>query len=97
MLVPLTFRSGVWNERKSTSKGKKWKRERNRKKTKEMVNTEIDIWFATHSQPRRRRLRRNKTVKPYKTFSKSRSVKKWPTVVASLILTACLIVEIIQR
>ena len=38
----------------------------------------------------------NKLVTPYNVF-KSRSCKKWPTVVASLILVACLAVEIIQH
>ena len=37
-------------------------------------------------------------VKPYKRFqSQGHAKQKWPTVAASLTITACLVVEIIQR
>ena len=39
----------------------------------------------------------NKVVKPYTSFAKSRSNKKWPTVVARLMLIACLVAESIRR
>ena len=48
----------------------------------------------THTKSRSLELKT--MIKPYKHFL-SRSRKKWPTVVASLMLVACLVVEIIQH
>ena len=39
----------------------------------------------------------NKMAKPYKHLQSQGHVKKWPTVVASLMLIACLVTESMQR
>ena len=63
------------------------------------VDTNRDVTLSSEQKNRRREIirkrKRKKDGQTIYTFAKSRSRKKWPTVVASLMLVACLVVEII--
>ena len=65
---------------------KRVKRRRSKLKVRVEFNTQLASSLTKQNQP--------KVVKPYTRFQSQGHVKKWHTVAASLMLVACLVVEI---